>query len=245
MKKYFYDFHMHSCLSPCGDDDMTPSSACGVAKLAGLDIVALTDHNSVKNCPAFFKAADFYGITPIAGMELTTSEDIHVVCLFEELEAALDFDSDIQSHRMLIPNKVEVFGNQLIMDEDDNVIGIEENFLTNATDISIDNSLEFVSKYGGICYPAHIDRESNGTIAILGTFPEYPNFLQAEFSDLQKVPEYLEKYPILKEKEIMFGSDAHYLLWIKDRMAFLELPEHESSKEIRAEVFRHLRGEGV
>ena len=224
---------------------MTPSNVAGVAKLSGLDIVALTDHNSAKNCPAFFKAADFYGLTPIAGVELTTSEDIHVVCLFEELSAALDFDSDLKSHRMLVPNKVEVFGNQLIMDEDDNVIGTDEYYLPNATDISIDESLKFVSKYGGICYPAHIDRESNGAIAVLGTFPKHPHFLQAEFSDVKNIPEYLEKYPILKEKEIVFGSDAHYLLWIKDRTSYFELPDSLNPNEIRAELFKHLRGESA
>ena len=91
MKRYYYDFHIHSCLSPCGDDDNTPNNIAGMAMLMGLNIVALTDHNTCKNCPAFFTAAAKYGITPIAGMELTTSEDIHVVCLFENLKDAMAF----------------------------------------------------------------------------------------------------------------------------------------------------------
>ena len=93
MSRYYYDFHIHSCLSPCGDDDMTPANIAGAATLAGLQIVALTDHNTAKNCPAFFKAAKHYGIIAIAGMELTTLEDIHVVCLFEKLDQALSFSS--------------------------------------------------------------------------------------------------------------------------------------------------------
>ena len=88
MSKFFYDLHIHSCLSPCGDDDNTPNNIAGMASLCELDIVALTDHNTVKNCPAFFEAAKKYGIIPVAGMELTTSEDIHVVCIFEKLDDA-------------------------------------------------------------------------------------------------------------------------------------------------------------
>ena len=79
MKMYYYDLHIHSCLSPCADDDNTPNNIAGMAFLCGLDIVALTDHNSCKNCPAFFKAAQKHGIVPVAGAELTTSEDIHVI----------------------------------------------------------------------------------------------------------------------------------------------------------------------
>ena len=79
MPKYYYDLHTHSCLSPCGDDDNTPNNICGMAALSEIDIVALTDHNSSKNCPAFFTAAEKYGVIPVAGMELTTAEDIHVV----------------------------------------------------------------------------------------------------------------------------------------------------------------------
>ena len=70
MRKYFYDLHLHSCLSPCGDDDSTPNNIAGMAALSGLSIVALTDHNTAKNCPAFFEAAERNGITAVAGMEL-------------------------------------------------------------------------------------------------------------------------------------------------------------------------------
>ena len=115
MSKYYYDLHIHSCLSPCGDDDNTPNNICGMASISGLNIVALTDHNTAKNCPAFFKAARRYGIIPVAGMELTTSEDIHVVCLFEELSDAMLFDEHLQTRRILIKNRPEIFGEQLIL----------------------------------------------------------------------------------------------------------------------------------
>ena len=175
MNRYYYDMHIHSCLSPCADDDNTPNNIAGMASLCGLNIVALTDHNSCKNCPAFFEACRRYGIIPIAGMELTTAEDIHVICLFEELENAMAFDEMLQKHRLLIKNRTDIFGNQFILDGEDNIIGEEEHFLSNATDISVENVPDLVSPYGGICYPAHIDRQANGIISVLGTFPSTPD----------------------------------------------------------------------
>ena len=90
--KYFYDLHIHSCLSPCGDMDMTPNNITGMAKLLGLDFIALTDHNTVLNCAAAIEAGERNGVMVIPGMELTTSEDIHAVCLFPSLEKALEWN---------------------------------------------------------------------------------------------------------------------------------------------------------
>ena len=95
--RYYYDLHIHSCLSPCGDNDMTPDSIAGMGELNGLDIMALTDHNTLKNCPAFFKAAYRHGIIPVAGTELTTAEDIHAVCLFATLSGAMEFENLLES----------------------------------------------------------------------------------------------------------------------------------------------------
>lgn len=170
MTKYYYDLHIHSCLSPCGDDDSTPNNIAGMGVLNGLNIMALTDHNTTKNCPAFFAAAKRNGIIPIAGMELTTAEDIHVVCLFEELSQAMSFNELVEQRRVLIKNRTDIFGNQLICDDNDEVIGHEDNLLPNATTISIDESLGLVSRFGGIAYPAHIDRDANGILATLGFF---------------------------------------------------------------------------
>ena len=119
MTGYFYDLHIHSCLSPCADDDMTPANIAGMAALQGLNLVALTDHNSCKNCPAFFAHAKRYGIVPVAGMELTTAEDIHVICLFPDLESAMRFDSVVSGRLIKVKNKADIFGNQFIMDEND------------------------------------------------------------------------------------------------------------------------------
>lgn len=228
--KAYYDLHLHSCLSPCADNDMTPNNIAGMAKLCGLDLVALTDHNTAKNCPAFFEAAKRYGILPIAGMELTTSEDIHVVCLFETLDAALQFDSDLQAHRLLIPNRTDIFGDQLILDGEDNVIGTEPHFLSNATDISIEDVPARMAPYGGICYPAHIDRQANGVVSVLGTFPETPRFTCAELNRRETIAQYRETFPILKEKTIIVSSDAHYLTAMRDKENCFELDGDDITK---------------
>lgn len=244
MSRYTYDFHIHSCLSPCADNDMTPSNIAGMATLAGIGIMALTDHNTIKNCPAFFKAAKLNGIIPIAGMELTTAEDIHVVCLFETLDEALVFGEEIEKHRILIKNRTDIFGDQLIMDEEDNVIGTDEYLLSNATDISVDNVLKLVESFNGVCYPAHVDRTSNGIIATLGDFPPDPKFKCAEFHDKEKISENLEKYRELRDKLLLISSDAHYLWDIRDADATIDIDDEPYSSDlVRKRLFEILRCE--
>ena len=240
--KYSYDLHVHSCLSPCADNDNTPNNIAGMAHLSGIKIVALTDHNSAKNCPAFFKAAERYGIVPIAGMELTTSEDIHVVCLFEKLDDAMRFDEFIGTKRVLIKNRTDIFGEQLILDENDEVIGSEEHLLPNATLISLDEAPEIVKNFGGICFPAHIDRDANGIVAILGTVPSSPDFRCVEIHDADKISEYKEKYG-LSDKLFIVSSDSHYLTDIDETNNFFELnTDSDSPDEIRKAMFWHLMG---
>ena len=242
MNRYYYDFHIHSCLSPCADNDMTPSNIAGMATLAGLDIVALTDHNTAKNCPAFFEAAKQNGIIAIAGMELTTMEDIHIVCLFEELSEALAFSEAVDKRRIRIKNRTDIFCDQLIVDAEDNVIGTEDYLLSNATDISYDEVPSLVEEFNGVCFPAHVDRQANGVIATLGTLPKFPDFACAEFYDDVKIGEYTEKYPILKEKLLTLGSDAHYLWDIRDKSAYFELDDEPySSSKVRSSLFKVLR----
>ena len=241
MSRYYYDLHMHSCLSPCAENDNTPNNVAGMAKLSGLDIVALTDHNSVKNCPAFFEAANRYELIPIAGMELTTSEEIHVVCLFERMDDALRFGEEIDRRRLPIRNRPDIFGDQLILDGEDNLIGKEENLLSVATDVSVEQVSLLVREYGGICYPAHIDRESGGIIAVLGTLPEDLGFKTVEFRDAANIKDYSERYN-LSGMNVVTNSDAHFLTGIRDKEAYFDLPDGLlGPEEIRAELFKLLR----
>ncbi len=232
MNKYYYDLHIHSCLSPCGDDDMTPGNIAGMAMLNGLNIVALTDHNSARNCPAFFAQAKKYGIVPIPGMELTTAEDVHVVCLFRSLEDALAFDERIREKRIFVKNKPAIFGHQYVMDEEDTPIEEEEGLLINATTLSIEDAYELVRSFRGVCYPAHIDRHSNGMVAVLGDFPADPDFSAFELNDGDNTEEYLRKFPQLKEKTRAVSSDAHYLENIAQAEHYFMIDDEPYSSEL-------------
>ena len=242
MKRYYYDLHLHSCLSPCGDEDNTPLNIAGMATLCELDIVALTDHNTAKNCPAFFSAAEKHGIIPVAGMELTTSEDIHVVCLFEQLEDALEFDKFLDTKRTYIKNRPAIFGNQTVLDDNDAVTEEIDYLLTNATEISIEDVTETVSSHNGVCYPAHIDRESNGLIAILGAIPPDSDFGFYELHNASNIEDYSKKYGIEKSRFIV-SSDAHYLTDMRDKECYFEFEESDDPAEIRRRLFRILKGE--
>ena len=223
---------------------MTPNNIAGMCTLAGLQIVALTDHNSTRNCPAFYEAAKKQGIIPIAGMELTTAEDIHIVCLFETLEDAMRFGQEVDAHRIRIPNRTDIFGDQIVTDAEDELIAIEEDLLPNATTLTIDDVPALVERFSGICFPAHVDREANGIISTLGTFPEQPPFACAELHDSDNEESYKKMYPVLADKRILCGSDAHYLWDIRDAHAYFDLNDEPYSGDfVRAQLFRCLRGE--
>lgn len=242
MNRYYYDLHVHSCLSPCGDDDMTPNNIAGMAAIKGLQIVALTDHNTTKNCRAFYAAARKNGIIPIAGMEMTTAEDVHLVCLFPTLEAAEAFDAAYQQYRVLYKNRPEIFGEQPILNENDEKIGEEENLLLNASTLSIDDAYELLAEYGAVIFPAHIDRDENGIIAALGWLPETPHFACVEFRDNANVENYTKMYN-LDGKLILTDSDAHFLWDINEADNYLELEDEPySSALVRESLFRLLRG---
>lgn len=242
MSTYYYDFHIHSCLSPCADDDMTPNNIAGMGTICGLQIMALTDHNTTKNCPAFFEAAKRQGIIPIAGMELTTAEDIHLVCLFETLDEAMRFDEAVAARRLLVENKVEIFGKQMIMNGDDEVIGVDDWFLPMATTLSLEEAAALCVAHGGVCWPAHIDRTANGILATLGVFPDDPPFGIAELHDIHKKDALCEQHRNLNNLLFLCGSDAHYLWDIREKCCALEIDDEPYSGDlVRRRVFEQLR----
>ncbi|MBE6649939.1 MAG: PHP domain-containing protein [Ruminococcaceae bacterium] len=241
--KVFYDMHLHSCLSPCGDDEMTPCNIAGMSSLKGLGIVALTDHNTCGNCPAFFSACSDFSIVPIAGAEVTTAEDIHVVTLFETLEGAMDFGSFMDSHRVLFPNDPSVFGRQLYTDASDKIVGEEPYLLINALDISIDNINGMAKEYGGIAFPAHIDKMSNSIVSVFGMIPE-SDFTVYEFADISKRGEFSERFPEIENKFHLTSSDAHYLWDINESVNFIDIfSDLNDAPSVRKELFSILRGD--
>lgn len=222
MLRLSYDLHIHSCLSPCGDEDMLPSNIIGMAYLKNLDVIAVTDHNSCRNCPAVLKLAEQYHIIAIPGMELTTMEEVHVLCLFAELSDALRFDEYVYSRLMKIPNDERVFGKQEIYDEEDRLLGTESYLLINATDISFDELGKLMSEFNGIYIPAHIDKNSNSLLSNLGFIPPDADFTSAELKDLSRLDELVIKNPYLKSCNIITDSDAHMLGNMNEAVNYLE-----------------------
>ncbi len=225
LKSIYYDLHIHSCLSPCGDADMTPANIAGMAAVKGLDVIALTDHNSCRNCGAAMRAAENYGVVCIPGMELTTAEEAHAVCLFRTLEAALDFDAYVYDRLQKIPNKEKFFGEQLLMDEEDTVLGKEPNLLINATDIPFDEVWALAKRFDGVMFPAHLDKTTTSLISSLGFIPPESEFTTAEIKDLKNLHELRAEHPYLEHCRIISNSDAHLLEDIREPELTLEVGE--------------------
>lgn len=202
---------------------MTPNNIVQMSKLLGLNIIALTDHNSVLNCEAVMKLSEQNDLCVIPGMELTTMEEIHVVCLFPTLEKALEFNDYVKAHQMQFQNREDIYGRQVIMNELDEEIGEVENLLILATDISVMNVKELVENYDGVCYPAHINRDSMSILSSLGEIPPECGFKTAEVSSSGNIEELKKAHPILNDMLIVRDSDAHYLQNMKDAENYFEL----------------------
>lgn len=244
MSGFRCDLHIHSCLSPCADDDMTPYSIAGMAKLNGLSVAALTDHNACGNCEPFFTACRGYGIVPVAGMELTTSEDVHLLCLFRTQKDALAFAAKVENMRIRIPNREEVFGKQLLIGLDDEPAGQEPYLLINATLLSLEEAARLVWNHNGAAVPAHVDREGNGVIAVLGDMPENPVFAAVEYRNEANAPIYEAQYPRLRGMRKIASSDAHRLWEIASPGCLLELncPAEAKEQEVRDALIDFLLG---
>ncbi len=238
MLKLSYDLHIHSCLSPCGDEDMTPSNIVGMSALKNLDVIAVTDHNSCKNCPAVLKLAEQYDIVALPGMELCTMEEVHVLCLFAKLEDAMKFDHYVYAQLMKIPNDEKAFGKQEICDEEDRIIGTEPYLLINATNISFDYLGKLMNEFHGVYIPAHMDKNSNSVLSNLGFISPDADFLVAELADSTRLEELAKKNPYLNQCNIITNSDAHTLGKINEADNFLSCESRNKEDILRALVQR-------
>ena len=207
----YADLHIHSCLSPCGDNDMTPYNLVQMAKLLGYDMIALTDHNTCRNCKSAEKIGNEIGLTVVSGMELCTAEEIHCVCLLPNSDTAEAFSAYVRTTLPPVENQPEIFGEQRVMDCGDTILDTEPLLLTTASSISVDALVPLVKKFGGACFPAHLDRASYSLLSVFGfLYPEL-QFTAAEFTPQADLPPYLDAHPLLREMRIVRNSDAHYL----------------------------------
>ena len=225
MASISYDFHIHTCLSPCGDNDMTPANIIGMAALKGLQAVAITDHNSSLNCEAAMKLGEENGILVIPGMELTTEEEAHVLCLFYRLEDALAFSELVYSRLLPVKNNPTVFGHQYVCDENENITSEIENLLINATSIGFSDVSRELKPYNGVMIPAHVDKSTTSVISNLGFIPPDSDFTTFECKNLANLHSMRRDHPYFNKCNVITDSDAHYLWDINEAVNTINVPQ--------------------
>ncbi len=204
-RKIKADLHIHTCLSPCGDWDMTPLKIMAKVSAEQIDLIAVCDHNSAKNTPPLIKLGRQYGITVLAGMEICTKEEVHLLGLFDSVSAARRMEKLVYAF-LKGKNAPDIFGHQVIADENDMVLGCEEKRLIGASDISLDRAVKQIRSLGGIVIAAHIDRPSYSIISQLGFIPPDTHLDAVEVS-----PGSLDKTVDNFNIPCVCSSDAHFL----------------------------------
>ncbi len=223
--KCYTDLHIHSALSPCGSEDMTPNNIVNMAIIKGLDIIAVTDHNCCRNLPAIMKCAKDSGLVVVPGMEVETREEIHVLTLFDNIDDCFKMSETVKNALPPIKNNAEIFGVQQVLDHNDTVIDIEEQMLITATQLSIDDLVKHARALNGVPIPAHIDKNAYSIISNLGFIPDDLNFSALEISKNSSIDDFLSKYDYLRKYKAITSSDAHYLWDISEREFYIELEE--------------------
>ena len=204
------DLHIHTVLSPCGSFDMSPRNIISRVKALNLDAIAISDHNTIYNAPAVKEIGEKEGVKVFYGMEAQTIEEVHILTLFEDWKRIEAFYSEIYPHLPNIENDPDYFGDQIIVDKDENVIGEEKKLLANSLELSIEELVELVLKYGGFVIPSHIERERYGLLTNLYKVPDILKDSIMEISYNANLEEIFKFYPFLKSYSLISNSDAHY-----------------------------------
>lgn len=234
--KIYYDLHIHSCLSPCASEEMTPNNIVNMSMIKGLDVIAVTDHNSTLNCESIAKLCEETNLLFIPGTEIQTIEDVHVVCLFPDLGSTRQFQTFIEANRMPIKNKPEKFGDQWIVNERDEIIGDEVFALISSLNVSIEEVVSEVKRLNGAAFPAHVNKKANSIFSNLGFIPEGLAVASLEIFSGPDSKTYIEKY---KNKYLLLkNSDAHYIGDISERENYIEA----DSRNVEA-ILRIIGGE--
>lgn len=213
------DFHIHSCLSPCASLDMSPADIAAEARRRGLSCLALTDHHSARNAPAFETACRREGLLPLFGMEISSAEEIHCIALFDTPSAALAAETALQPHLPDFPNNPERFGDQPVVDADGNILDFVPRYLGTASTLPFSKIPDFVRSLGGLFYPAHIDRDAFSVLSQLGHLPpETGPVLEATRRGLDAMR---TRFP---DRAFVASSDAHFLPDLAAAHTLLDLP---------------------
>ncbi|MCE5257593.1 MAG: PHP domain-containing protein [Chloroflexi bacterium] len=205
------DLHIHTVASPCAEIEMLPSLIVGRAAALGLGCIAITDHNTTANIQAVARCASAYGIRVIPGMEVQTREEVHLLCLFDTIEQAFAWQNIVDAALPDMKNRDDVFGAQLVVDENDGFVRLIERMLLIAADISVDQTVLEVNRLGGIVIAAHIDRQAYSIITALGFIPPDMNLAALEVSRATTIAEAKKRYPFVQNWPLITNSDAHRL----------------------------------
>ncbi len=209
LKVFNCDLHIHTCLSPCAELDMHPQALVQKALNKKLDMIAISDHNASDNVP-YVMAAAGKNIQVIPAMEITTSEEVHLLALFESLSDLLKLQTVIDQH-LFGENDENRFGVQAIVNELGEVEGLNNQLLIGATDLSIDSIIDTIHQLKGLAIPAHIDRESFSVLSQLGFIDDHSRFDALEISKLTGLEQGRIQYHNLSRYPFLTSSDAHFI----------------------------------
>lgn len=217
-----YDFHIHTALSPCADRSMTPNNIVNMALLNELDVIAITDHNSCENVEAVMEVAKDLGILVIPGIEIETKEEIHIICLFPNIQKAKVVQEIVYSKLPNIKNNNKYFGEQILLNSEDDIVGSIDRLLTGAVNLSINELFDLIQEQKGAFMPAHIDRPSYSLISNLGMIPANLNLSSLEISRHVSYEDYKKRY---LEYNLFQSSDSHDLGYIGTCNRVIEVQE--------------------
>lgn len=205
------DLHIHSTLSPCGSLEMSPAAIVRRAAELALDLIAVTDHNSMENGFTAAALGQKAGIKVLFGMEAQTREDVHILCYFEDRLQAERFNGHI--YRLLpgTANNPDYFGDQVVVDEEDNIVRHEEKLLLNALDISVPELVDLVRRHDGLVVPAHVEAPPFGLLVNLGMVPAELEGSPLEIACDTPRERVLRDFPALAGHPLLRNSDAHFL----------------------------------
>jgi PHP family Zn ribbon phosphoesterase len=211
MRVFRADLHTHTVLSPCGDLEMSPINMLRKAKECGIDILGITDHNSTLHAPLIRTLAEKEGVMVLMGAEVTTKEEVHCLCFFESEEELALFQTYLEKHLPAIPNDVKHFGEQLVVNEKEEILDEIEVLLISGLDQSIEEVEQKVHELKGLFIPAHINKARNSVISQLGFLPPDLRVDALEISRHTTKEEFVGKNNYLKEYSFIQSSDAHYI----------------------------------
>lgn len=231
LKPCFADLHVHTVLSPCGEVEMIPPLIIQQAQRIGLSIIGVTDHNSAENAAAVMAAAEGSGITVLPGMEVQTREEVHLVCLFDDLEQAHSWQETVYSHLPDEENPEAVFGPQFVVDATGGFVRYNRRLLLTSTSLNVEQVVEGVSREGGLCIAAHADRPGFGLLSVLGFIPQGLQLAAVEISSRLSPDEAYRRFPQLVGRPVIVSGDAHRLSELVART--LLVVEKPSVEELR------------